>query len=56
MASHLIDVLNGVMFVKGHAEVFGKDHPEHTADIQNFVHELERITMKLKSAVYGKKS
>jgi len=56
MASHLIDVINGVMLVKVHAEVFGKDHPEHTANIQNFIEELERITIKLKSSVYGNKA
>ena len=56
MASHVVDVINAVMFVKAKAEVFSEDHPEHTADIQNFVQELGRITIKLKSAVYGKKS
>jgi len=56
MTSHVIDVINAVMLVKAKAEVFSKDHPEHTANIQNFVQELERITIKLKSAAYGEKA
>jgi hypothetical protein len=56
MAAHLIDVINAVMLVKGHAQVFGKDHPEHTENVQSFLQELDRITIELKSAVYGNKA
>jgi hypothetical protein len=37
MASHMVDVLSAVTLVKGHAQAFGEDHPEHGEDIEKFV-------------------
>ena len=56
MASHLLDVINGVILARVHAQVFGEDHPEHAENIRKFVLELDRITIELKSVVYGKKT
>jgi ABC-type Zn uptake system ZnuABC Zn-binding protein ZnuA len=53
MASHFLDIINGVILARTHAQVFGEDHPEHAENIQKFVHELDRVTIDLKSAVYG---